>query len=901
MKDYLLRYVIDNVWCDPGMDRQYSYNLKRMSPFEGVRRSYVIGDERYTLPSIADVTDDVWHIFQIGQTVPSLLALPSIRNRWIPLNEILVDHLTTLDLYVSSGIQFSKTESFILLTESQNLIIAIRHNVLFPILDNPIEDVKVYMHLYNNAWFNSDRSYGKRFITFMSKVAVTLEDVRQFQIRIMDLLSGSDYTGKYYVNGRMVSEISVATAGVGDYLEFILDPSIKSIKYFNIKDLPGFTSTLDNTAKYILHYPGKTDTIDYLDDLDIYLIKRRSNNANLYSGVSYHHNKGTWVRQLTHKDYSVPVESIQSLVAEHPEDPRYTDANGKWPSDKWTSPNDLVLKVIIRHGGYERNLVADVSRIQDLYKLSSDNILRALEGKDSVAQCWLAENLEKTRYVGFMGLTHRQVFPKGYGFDDQQYPEVVDVTEYAADALGYHSAAKLLSDSPIKTYTDTDGLVKAKLTYNYWNNVTVFEYDQQGLLLGHYPHVFGNIYYARNANCGLIEPINGKGSTTISGYYGTRSVKIPKGYNYKLYVKSLKWGDENLNWIDITQTDRVSEFGYLDTTLDGSKTWVWTHNSPNYDLYIRLDDRFYLKEMQFTKAAGVMRFSLDVFEDHNFEIINTVLAIPFGQLDVWLNGRALTEDVDYQFNGRRVVLNNLEYLIDGINKVLVRATGYCGEDLNWYKPSELGFIEYGVMSSNSQYNLHFNKVQRIIADGRVLHTDDIVFDEAYSDYTMANVRNGVPYQIQTPQVIFKEVFKDDFAARVKDDQYNKQVSDYLTFYLPKRERDVVDSIERKYKVFSAASNLILQLIISKRLKPPVVNGRLDEPKILELIKPYEYIKELDIVNTNYNANHLYVYPHWFAEPVGLEWFEYKMYKWILRDFLRKELDTSSHVYIKRTQ
>ena len=898
MKDYLLRYAIDNIWCNPRQDKQYSYKLRRLTPFDGVRNSYVIEKERYTLPKVDLV--DVWHIYQIGRIIPNLIGFPSVKNKWMPLTYLLEQHLVDCEVYVTNGVQFSRNETFVLITENRNLLVAIKHNTLFPRLDLPAEDPDVYLHMYSNGYFRSTRSNGNRYVKVLARRALTLEDIRQFQILSTDTAAALGYVGKYFVNGRMVSGISVSTAEVGDHLEFIIDSSVKRILYLKVSELKGFVSTLDNVGKYILHYPGKTETIDYIDDLDIYLIKPRANNPSIYSGVLYHQNKGTWARQLTHKDYSIPVDSVQAFVAEHPEDPRYTGPGSKWPSDLWNNVSELTVKVIVRHGGYERPLVADVGRIQELYKLSSDNILRAMTGADSVAECWLAENLEKTHYVGFMGLTDIKVFPEGFGLDNQPYPNKEYVREYAAQALGYHSAAKLLSNSPLKVIPDAVGINHVTLTFNHWDDSTMFEYNLDGELLGHYHHLFGEVYYPKNSDCYMVEPVVGKGSNTISGFYGKRTVDIPKGHGYRLYAASLSTGADKGIWKDITDGD-LSTFGYLDETDFENVKWVWTHNVTHWDVYIRTDAKFYLKEMSFTKTSGMIRFALDAFEDVEGEIVNKTLDIPFGQIDVFLNNKPIIEGVDYISGDLRTVVNNLEYLVDGTNTLLIRGSGFCDSDLNRFKAVDEGFIEYGVMSSNRRHDLHHNKVQRIVADGKLLHPEDVIFDEELSDFVMPNVRNGAPYQITTPQTTFREIFIDDLDAKLKDDAIDKQVSDYLTFYLPKRERSTVDSINRKYMVFSAGSNLMLHLIMSKRLIPPVVNGRLDEDKIKEMVKPYEWIKELDVANTEYNKNHMYVYPHWFPESVGLEWFEYKMYRYILKLFLRTEIDTASFVYIKRTQ
>lgn len=894
MNDHLLRYAIDNIWCNPTQDKQFVYELRQITPKYGIRGSYVIENDRYAMPT--SNAKDIYHVYQIGKVVPALMGIPDIRFSWIPLSVIANDSLTLAEVYTENGIQFPKQDTYILVTESNNLLVCIRLQSRFPDLDDPTN--KPFLRVYHNAYYHSDRSSiaANRRMIVRSMYVKTDEELRQFQISLMDLVATETGTPFYYVNGRVVQDISLVTAAVGDYCEFIMDFSVKRIVEFDISQLPTYHSTLDKERKYILHYDSSNnlETIDFYDDIDVQICKRGSQ-VGRYSGIVHPRNNGTWIRMLTHKDYGLSVGQINRLISNHPEDPRYDGGEGRWPSDKWDSTADLYLKVIIRHGGYKRPLIGDVNRTHDLYRLSSQNIIRAMTGADAVADVWRAENLERSMYVQFMSAPVETVYPITFGLSEETSIGKIEAQDFAGDALGYHSAAKLIADNP--NYV-VDASIK--VPYNYWENATAFEFDSKGLLLGHHYHIAGEWYYPKSNLCTKVEFTTGSGGLEFAGYYGDAPVSLKCGYGYRLYVTSMLGGIPGKEWIDITDPDTASDYGYLDDTDLANPRWVWTYDPMAFYGYLRKDSKFYLKAINVNQTQGVMRFGLDNYELHRGELINKRIEIPFGQLDVWFNGKALVEGLDYHYENHTFVVNNLEYLKPNVtNQLVVRGTGFCSSDLKMYPPTEIGFVEYGVISSNKIFDIHTNKVQRIIIDGHYRGVDELIFDETHDDYVIDDERNGAPFQIQTPQTTFREVFRDDIAARTKDDIIDQQVSDYLTYYLPPTPRNGIDSIERHYHTYSVFSNKVLHDITKGLLKAPLVNGRLNEDDIVQLLKPYEWLVPFDIINRGYNKNHVKVYPHWSETPIGLDFVDYDFYKKVMSMYLREPLDTAVFIYIKR--
>lgn len=904
MNDYLLRHAIDNVWCNLGQDRQFVYQLRQLTPRYGTRRYYTVDTERYGLPY--EDERDWFHVYQIGQVVPSHLSLPKTYNQWMSLESLANDNKMLGEVYVDNGVQFSRAHTWVLLTTNQNLLVCVKILPLFPDLD----EHQPYLHFYQNAFYQSKRSdqTDRHFIIAKSIKPKTTSELRQFQIQIIDLLAEKGGFPLCWVNGRLVQEISLVTAGADDYCEWVLDSSIYRVSEYALADTPTFTSTLDKANKYLIHTPKSipVESIQFYDDIGVYLCKNNVAQQR-FSGVNFHHNDGRWMRQLTHRDWSIPVARTQALIAEHPEDPRF-GSDIRWQSDAWKTSDPMYIRMYHRRSGYERPLVAESSRIQELYRLDEASILRAMVGADSMP-LWHAANLEQAAYVQFMSASPKDIYPIAFQDPVKNNPGKVSANNFAGDVFGYNEAAHLLANNPAKVYLNQTNRV-ADLAYVYWEDATIFEYDNKGVYLENNYHTGGSRYYVKNPACAWVEAITGKGSNNLEGVYGVLPVPLADGYDYRIYVNQVWGGVASGNWIDITDLPNRHDWGFLDTTAD-TPVFRWTVGASAWQGLVRRSNRFFMDELRFNKSAGLIRFSFRHESMSSGQLTGELMDIPFGQLDIILcdangtNGRGLVEGLDYviipgkKFQETQVVLCNLEYMDDVIT-LLIRGTGFCSDQFTLYKPAETGFVEYGVLSGDGVYDIHTHKMQRILVDGHYRATEDVIFDEQYGDQIITDERNGAPYQIQTPQVTFRDVYDPDGLARIKDDEKDKMVSDYMTEYMPKRERTVSDKIEYRYRAFSVYTNKIIHDLVSGKLKPPFVNGFYDDMDVSAAVKAYDWLKPFDLYNTGFNKNHVVVYPHWHSDAQGLDIQQYDFLMRILKLGLSEIPDLAHSIYITRT-
>lgn len=895
MNDYLLRHAIENVWCNPTMDRQHVYKLAKLSPGHGVKIRYAVNYESFDLPS----SNEYYHVYQIGKVVPIRLGLPTKLGVWMTLSEVVRDNLCLMDLFLENGLQFPRFETYVRIQADRNVVFAVKKNDLI----GDIDTLPVFVRFYTNAYFSSDRSSvdGKRFIRTQGVRPKTTTEILQFQNKLNQVIAADGGFPLFWVNGRSVHELSLTTIQVGDVAEYVLDGSITGFKDFKVTDMPTFTSSLDKVRKYIIHYDdANVKSIRFFDDLEVQLFKPLPV-AGRWMGVTYHRAKGDWLRMLTHKDYSISIPRLQTFVDSHPTDPRNIIDPVRWNVDKWESLSQLTMRVYFRNSGYDRPLQADANRIQELYKLKSSQIIDAMTGTKASNPLWKAEALEQCPYVKFMNMPAEFVYPISYNLHDQTNTAKEKAIAFAGDVYGYHSAATILAETPSKVYALGNQRV-ADLKYEHWYDATIFEYDAVGALIGYHYHTAGQRYTPRSPDCAMVEAVTGFGGDRMATSFGLEAMVLPSGYNYRLYVSSVWAGAPQGDWVDITDHPERNRWGYLDDTTDVIR-WVWTADAATWYGAIRVDTHFLLETFSFGGSNGVYQLNISSVEKHDTEEVNTLMEIPFGELGVFIQDptgryRPLIEGLDFTVKWPRVVLHNLEYRRAGAQSVLLRGYGFCEPDLKRPAPSEIGFIKHDVLSNDNKYHIHSHKVQRIIVDGHLKFPGDVVFEEQLNALKVADERNGAPYIIDTPQVRFKDVYVDDAKARVEDDERDRLVAEYMQMYYPTRRNDGLDTITHRYRVYSTFSNKLVVDLLSGRLNPTGLMGQYSDMKIKEWLASYEWLLDYDLCNTEYNRNHVLVHPHWFDDPQGLQLHHYNFLVRALKLYLRYPPNFSTFIFVK---
>lgn len=859
-QDYLVGHAVRNAWCNPRQDLQVILQPPRISFPSGARGTVDHSWSTIPLPT----PQDLYHVYQIGQVNPALLGLTPGQMVWRKLSDVMNNESLYADVYTSLGLHLLRSECWLVYTEERNLLLAVKDSTIAALNKEPL-----FLRLYSNAYFDSVRSRGEAQAIHTNSVIVTSASQAltfQNEYRLWQAKHGLTLM---YVNGVCVDNFLPTQVKVGDVLEYVYDSSVKQVVELPIKDLPYFNSLLDSKAKYLLHYPqaqAKGEMIDYRDDVDVYLVRKftRGTNTQAFEGVYYHKNANDAFRQLTHRDYALTVPYVQAYVTGRP---------------NWTSVDQLTVRLHIRDAGYARPLIHEHSRIKELYKLPSAEIQRAMHGTDSTVDVWKAVNLERSDYVRVMDSLYSQL-----------------TREMVQSAYGYNAVSLLAGESPLKV-ENVHGRRQVTLPKGLQTNATMYEYDAQGVLLGYYVHKSGPEYVPYNSACALVEGIVGVGNYTTSTLFGNAEVTILPHVNYRFYRTIRRAGKpDHTQWEDVTGDDQIYSI------VDGKV--VWFHDTARWFTAVRSDERFLAYTRTLTSDNGLLDFSIDGDSEFPAGAEHGIFHIPIGKIDLWLNGRALIENLDYVIRWPRIVLCNKRYLVPGNSQqVTVRGTGFCNKDLSRDAPAENGFVKHGMLSRNGRYDIRDDKVQRIVIDGRTYHRSVLKFAEEHRGIQVSNQPEGSPYIVENIIVPLRELGDDnDYAYRDRSLAVDKSVGDWLNLRLP--EPVIEDPImvpNNKYHIYSPFCSTILYDLMNGRLSTANFQGYYSDRDLRAVLQRFEYLLDFDpCFRDGLDLRYISVHPHNALVEYELDIYQWRMLSRAVRIYLENRVDITQFVSIKPT-
>lgn len=867
MASFFTQHAIDNVWCNPDQDSQYCIAGHRVTPDYGVQGRVSIFRREIVLP----INRKLYHVYNIGHIYPALAALLQKRRNWAPevwtrIDSYMNEESIYIELLTQNGVQLPRSKAWYMFTNENALIYAIEIDKRIPV-DLNVE--KVFFRLYDNAYFQSDFKPDnvKDFIYTASKDVKAVADLVTIRNDYLDK-SADPGLSTIWKNGTLISDINAATVSFGDHVEFVHDTSFKRRIVFPLSSLETFSSTLDREFKYLVHYQGVSDNyIDYIDDLEF--------------EVSYLDDHGRWrgrsypalvemsKRMVTHRDYSVPVDFVTYICDQ------IMNSDAGAPRNY----NQYRLHLKIRKAGYIRPLVHENSRILELYKLPERTIVSVMTGMLSTIPQWHAAALEESMYVKIMGLKRKDI-----------------TTEIVQEAYGYNAMSKAFADSPIKLKKSGTSY-QCNLPYGLSFKATIYEYDENGHLLGHYRKNSGALYIAQNSKARLIEGIVGFGQLAHSVQYGTDEVDIPLDRPYRVYMSFLENGESNGRWEDITGTSRYRvENGKL----------VWNDTQYGQVVCVKSDENHYSGDYDLQFVGGVL--SIDLVERVDWFGENRLQPIPFpgGDLDVILHGRSLIKGLDYKVEWPKIIINNRNFVNDAASgveqKIHVRMTGFCDKEMKLRQIEDFGFIEHGLLSENDRYDIRDDKPLRISVGGSVKHRDDLLFAESGYGEDLLNVKNGTPYQIKDSVISMSGLANGEntYSLREKSKVIDKAVAEFMTSWLPYRKREDFLAIPNKYRLVSPFFSRIIYLALSVYTNDQV-NSALTDQQVRDLVAPHIWLLDYDPLRDENMPDDRYVevIPHFYNHSPSVNIYKYRFLDRVKRIFGNNRIDIQSHLTINQ--
>jgi len=857
MADYLVTQAIRSFWCTPDQDNQVIIAPRKITLYGGVYTDSGVMWRRYKLP----VMGERFHIYDLSGIYPQLLgmAMPSAYGIWYKVSDVCRSERLIVDLYSAKGIQMPRHTSWYMVTHDHELILAVQEQPLIPI---NLNEETLYFRVYSNAYYNSNRVDAlHEFIDVQGKTIRSSDDLLAIQ-HLYDAAKtriGETYA---FVNGYRVSGVDFFTATIGDVVEFVYDGSIYSVIDFPLKDLPTFNSTMDQKYKYLLHTPnGNFANIDYQDDIDFFLYQPTSQNR--FKGVYYHRIQPDAIRQVTHKDYSVPV---QYLVA-------YQDFN-----PEWTDVNNLILRAHIRKSGYDRVLPNEANRIKELYKLPDPEIAAAIVGVDSVVPEWQADRLENSAYTKVMR------------------SQVLNITpQLVQQAYGYNAISQLLAPSPLFTKNVSNQLL-VDLPINLQSRSTLYEYSFEGYLTNWQKHAYGPGYVAKGTDTHLVEALTGYGVVALDEQYGKQFVQIDPSLDYRMYVCNVVGGLPDNIWRDVTN-DNVSFVitgNQLKWLVDPTLTYTMVRSNRDFLAY----------DLSLMVTSGLLEFSLTSQQNRGGALVNTVMQVPMGELDLFLNGKALIEDVDYVVNFPKIVITNKKHLVNPESQaqlIHIRFSGHCLSDLTREKIRDVGFITHGVLSNNNRFDIRDDKVLHINVGGAVYDRSELRFAENHSGVNVPGVADGTPYLVRDIVVPMRgSTIGKTYELRAIAQDTDKHVADYMTLKMPPPSFTQPTSIAERYPVYSPFLSSILDDLKTGLLNDSRIYGQYNDNILMDICKPYEEWLMYDQALEEHKADDSFmiVHPYYRDTVISLDLFQYRFMLRVLKFYFNDSVSISHYVTLK---
>lgn len=855
MSDYLVAQAIQNVWCTPTQDQQSRFRLAKLTRYGGVYTKVDVMWRSYALP----VVGQLFHVYQIGGISPAYLGLtiPARAGMWVKFSDACIKESTIVDLYSVNGIQSPRCLAWYTVSEDGDLVVAVQR---FDKVGIDYNNEDLFLRVYHNAYYGTTRrDVSVDYIDVQGGVMGNTDQILALQQKYdKAVLKGTTYA---FVNGYLVDKLDLFTVQLGDVAEFVYDGSIYAVEDLLIGDLGVFDSTLDGKRKYLMHMSqALKTTITYQDDIDVFILKKETNGR--FKGLFFHRNQLDAVRQVTHADYSITIPYLTSFVS----------TQAAWQD---LNLNDLVIRVQMRKSGYRRSLVNETNRIKELYKLPDTEILAAMIGLEATVPEWQAAHLEAANYTKVMGSPVTAITPA-----------------MVQDMFGYNSMAMYLAPTPQFT-KNVSGEAIVDIPLNLQYRSTVYEYDFDGKLLGYYKHALGAIWRAQNTNTHLVQIVTGYAVTQLDEKYGKTGATLDANLDYRMYTCGMFGGLPDNHWQDVTDSDLYVVKGL-------GMSWLTTP-STTYTM-VRSNRDFLGYDLNIPVQGGVLKFVLTSEQDRGKGFQNTVMQVPLGELDLFLNGWSLVEGVDYIVNFPEIVIINKKFIDNTKAKQLitVRHCGHCNSDLTRAVLGDRGFVSHGVLSNNNRFDLRDDKVQHVAIGGAVYDKSELEFAETHNGVNVAGVPNGVPYVVRDIVVPLRgttnaKTYEARNAALVVD----KHVSDYLTLKMPPPVFTEPDVIPELYPVYSPFVSALIDDLKSGVFSDTRIFDQYNDDTLKKMCAFYEPLLDFEPTRdpNKVDLSYVSVQPYYQDVVTELGLFQYRFLSRAVSLYLNNAVSLSHFVMV----
>jgi len=911
MESYLIDHALKNIWCEPIQDRQAIIQPARLTLDGGTQNLATVGWEEVPVPGLPPTaTNRYFHVYHIGQLPPSLLNITDVPETWISVIGVMGSYNVMIDIVLENGTRVPLRTAYIRVGANKNILLAIQH---IPSCDygqtivggNPVpadlDNSSINIRFYTNAWYTSDE-----FLTGVdggvkpvSAISRRITTAAEWQLLKQDAnaIASSHATqglGIFNLDGFALSpSVPFLPEFTNRQLTYVYDDSVKSTKFFKVSDLVTFESTLDaGESKYILFGGRVMDTIDYADDIDVYLIKRYDPaKPNYWKGIYANRLTGSELRNLTHNTYAIKASLITSMINYH---------------DLWDNIYEVEIMLVIRQGGLKRGLVHQHSRIEELYRLTEQQIVGAMSGVDALIPEWRAAELEASAYTQIMR---------------QSVQEVENDLDNVTAAYGYNTATRIMNRNLCDVYGAGSARfvdVAPALAIPHpggGGKRSVFLYNGAGTLLGSFVNTGTSTTIplpAGYSTAVTAEVFHGTINSNAGQYMDMTVVNHDlKHFGFRCYLTPIVGGSPSYFWEDVTDTSAL--YTYYPNGIPGNSTprIEWDHvtliASGLYPcVKIAGQVHIYNPPLNLETYPGFVRFSVNAvsrvwaggaYPRTDAVSANDIMSLQPATLDVFMDNVPLIETVDYYVVWPRIVITRKPERTPAQGLVVtVRTMGHCDPITGQrYLPREVGFVRGGILSVNGSYDIRNDRNIRILVADRLMRRSQVRFAE---DGTGPLVTDGRPYVI-TDYINQVEPYTETTTIEYHNASLaiDAVVQDYLDLRLPSPVPAQEVIVGDRWAVYSPFCSGVIHALNIGFLN----NGQLDAPydnlDIQNWLSDYEYLLDFDPCVQNANANYVAIAPHQYLTNMTLNQRQYAFMERVIQQYLGNKVDLSPYVQI----
>lgn len=835
------RFGLENIYCAPSQDRHFNFEFKRVTK-NGypVKRTVSVYNVIKSLPN----TSSFFHVAVIGNINPDLLNLLRQRKEWfndvwINVEDDMNARNILIQVYDSKGTMFPRRHLYYSFIDESSIMIAIEvTETLKRVYD--VENLK-FLRVYSNSFFNTPE-----YIGYTTKYGIKCElfsvSNNSDKVFIQNKITSYKTVGgdvMIYVNGYYTDNLNLNIPN-NSLIEVVYDQSIISKEVYNISDLRTFHSEKDDKLKYLLFREKIVNFIQYNDDNEIYISTK---NELVTRGLYYYEHRDYSVRNVTDKDYSLYTTFVNNQAT--------------LLSNLTTgSVVDKVIVIYTRRSGINKSLVYSSLKLHELYKLPQDVELDVLSNMNYTISDLRAETLENSDYFRLASTTNLR-----------------DVTkELCTSAIGYNGIKYYYANSPV--IVDSDLIVEVPSLFH--TESYAYEYNQNGRLIN-YNITNGPLYTCSSSNVKYVEFIKGNTPSHFDKLYeSTESISL-RNAEYKLISAYFDGVNRISNWEDITNDE--SKFSISNGTIDlnednGKKVKIVYLDQPLiYDLELPLVD-------------GVLYFPLTVREDRGTGVQNFPLDIPYRSVEIFVNGFRLTKDISYFMKYPYINICDKTYLdyTKSTQSIHIRLHGYTlnKDDIN--KDEISGFVNNGVLTRNSYYDIRDDRVFSIFIRGRLQNRENILFAEEDNTVRISHPNNGSPYSLTEHMVSVKEICGlDTLTLYNENKEKNDRISSLYNLIYKEPDMNTFNVIPDHYYLFSGLVCKIIHDILDGNISPNIYMNPYNDSTILELIENnYKTLSELDPVRFDLPSSLIEIHPLSTNETISVNLFAYRFINNVVR-------------------